>query len=300
MKISFITTVYNEEDTLVSLLDSLLKQTLLPDEIIVVDAKSKDGTVPLLTKMAKKFGKIKFQVYSMKGNRSIGRNFAIAKSTGDIIVATDAGCVLNKNWIKNITARFADPSTDVAAGFYKPLTRNVFEKCLAAYTCTMEDKVTSDFLPSSRSIAFRKEVWEKTGGYPEHLDTCEDLVFARELKRNGFKFKVEKKAFVLWPQRKNIFQAFQQFFLYAQGDGQASYIRFNTWFLFARYITGLILFFVSKPILVICFLIYIAWSINKNYRYVKNINAFYLLPLLQMVSDIAVISGTITGILERA
>lgn len=299
IKVSFITTVYNEEKNIKPLIDSLLRQTKMPDEIIIVDAKSTDGTVRELDKFKSKFGNINFQILSKKGNRSVGRNIAIAKAKGNIIVATDAGCIIDKNWLERITSPFQNSKAEVVAGFYKPITKNTFEKCLAAYTCVMEDKVNSDFLPSSRSVAFRKSVWKSVGGYPEELNTCEDLVFARELKRKGFNFKVAKKAFVLWPQRENIFEAAKQFYQYAVGDGQANYIRFNTWFLFARYITGLILFFVSLYLLAACFILYIYWSIYKNYRYVNDLRGLFFLPVLQLVSDMAVITGTFAGSILR-
>ena len=299
MKISFITTVFNEEKNVKPLFESILNQTKLLYEIVIVEAKSTDGTVNAIKKYERKFGNIKFSIYSKKGNRSVGRNFAISHATGDIIVATDAGCILDKRWLERIVSPFVDPKIDIVAGFYRPVTHNIFEKCLACYTCVMRDRVTDDFLPSSRSIAFRKSAWKKVGGYPENLDTCEDLVFARNLKRARFKFKVVKNAFVIWPQRNNIFEAGKQFFNYALGDGQAYYIRNNTWLLFVRYLVGLILFFVSKPLLIVCFFLYILWSIWKNYKYVRDWKAFLYLPLLQLVSDICVITGTLIGLVRN-
>lgn len=298
IKVSFITTVYNEEGTIKSLLNSLEKQTVTPDEIIIVDAKSSDKTVQIINDCKNNFKKSKIYLYSKNGNRSIGRNAAIQKAKGNIIIATDAGCILDKKWVERLTLPFKNPKIDVVAGFYKPVTTNTFEKSLACYTCVMEDKVDYDFLPSSRSVAFRKIAWEKVGGYPENLNTCEDLIFARKLKRAGFTFKVVKNAIVYWPQRKNIIEAAKQFFQYAVGDGQAHYIRSNTWFLFARYIIGLALFFISKPMLLLCFLLYIIWSISKNYRYVNHSAAIFYLPLLQIVSDIEVIAGTTWGMMH--
>ena len=44
MKISVVIPVYNEEKYIKNCLDSLMKQEEKPDEIIVVDGKSKDKT----------------------------------------------------------------------------------------------------------------------------------------------------------------------------------------------------------------------------------------------------------------
>jgi hypothetical protein len=172
----------------------------------------------------------------------------------------------------------------------------------------MQDKVhPENFLPSSRSIAFRKKNWERIEGYPEELDTCEDLVFASRLKKAGFKFKLAQNAIVYWRQRRNLTEAFTQFFSYAKGDGKALYIRPQTPYLFARYLAGLILvilLLITKSnvfmltVLVLASL-YIAWAIIKNYRYVKNRQAILILPVLQISSDVAVICGMSVGVLAR-
>jgi len=317
MKTSFIATVLNEEKTIASFLESLKNQTVKPDEIIIVDGGSSDSTVANIKYQMSNFptsprlrGVSKYPIKSKliikKGNRSVGRNEAIKNAKGEIILCSDAGCILDKNWIKNISKSF-DKETDVVSGYYYPIAKNVFEKCMASYTCVMEDKIDEEnFLPSSRSIAFRKEVWRKIGGYPENLNTCEDLVFAKRLKNRGCKFKFTKDAFVLWPQKRNLKEAFSQFFNYALGDGAAHYIRPQTPFLFGRYFLALLLFsyvlisgsFFLALIFAFLVFIYLLWSVKKNYKYVNNLRAFYILPTLQLVSDFAVIVGTSVGLVK--
>src|SRR3972149_1217971 len=229
MRISLITTVLNEESSIENFLDSVTRQSKLPDELIIVDGGSTDNTVRYIRRYTVNLKRIKFRLIVKKGNRSVGRNIAIEKSTGDLIAVTDVGCALDKNWLVNLVSPFKGKSIDVVAGYYKPETHSIFEKCLATYTCVMPDKVDpQNFLPSSRSIAFRKKAWTKVGGYPKEIDTCEDLVFDKKLKKAGFKFHFAKNAIVYWPQRKNIFQAAKQFLDYATGDGQAFYIRPQT------------------------------------------------------------------------
>lgn len=55
MRVSLIFTVLNEEKSVKNLLDSLLKQTRKPDEIVVVDGGSKDRTVEILKQYRKSF-----------------------------------------------------------------------------------------------------------------------------------------------------------------------------------------------------------------------------------------------------
>jgi glycosyltransferase involved in cell wall biosynthesis len=310
MNISFITTVFNENDSITAFLESINKQTMLPDEIIFVDGGSSDGTVARIKNYESRIKEkgIEFKLIIKKGNIASGRNEAIKNTKNEVILISDVGCVLRKDWVKNISKPFEDKKVDVVAGYYKSIANTVFEKCLAAYTCVMPDKINeNDFLPSSRSIAFKKSAWKTVGGYPQWLDTCEDLFFARELKKKGFKFKFVKDALVYWPQRENLHQAFMQFYNYAKGDGMAFYIRPNTPFLFLRYIIGLsliIIIFKEKSIfgfLVLClmFILYCFWSILKNYKYVNNVKALLYLPILQFTSDVAVLTGMTVGIIQR-
>lgn len=124
---------------------------------------------------------IDFKLFFKKGNRAVGRNEAIERATGEVVLCSDAGNILNKNWIKNISEPFYDSKVDVVAGYYRSLSKNVFQKCLAPYVLVMEDRVDpKNFLPATRSIAFRKAVWEKIGGFPEEYSHNEDYVFAQK------------------------------------------------------------------------------------------------------------------------
>lgn len=306
IKTSLISTVFEEEEEIIRFLMSVASQSKKLDEVVIVDGGSKDDTYQRILEFKNKYPKLNLKILKKKTNIAQGRNLAIKNALGDIILCSDVGCTLDKNWIKNILEPFKDKKIDVVAGFYEPDTKNVFEKSLSTYTCVMSDKVDEErFLPSSRSIAFKKSAWKEVGRYPEWLDTCEDLYFARELKKNGFKFRFVKKAIVYWPQRKNLRQATMQFFDYAKGDGMAHYVRRNTPFLFMRYLVGFgifILWVLSGLaflfiIIFVLLIAYIAWAIIKNYKYVNNYMAIIYLPILQFAADFAVITGMLVGLL---
>jgi hypothetical protein len=57
--------------------------------------------------------------------------------------------------------------------------------------------------------------------------------------------------------------------------------------------------FVWLICLLLCLaIIYLVWAIFKNYRYVNEWQAIFILPTLQLVADAAVISGTINGLVK--
>lgn len=300
-KVTFIATVFNEEETIDIFISSILSQTKKPDEIIIVDGGSKDRTFQILKTYPHVVSFVK------KGNRSIGRNFAISRAKNDIIAISDAGCILDKNWLKNITKPFERKEVDVVAGYYRGKYDNDFQKALIPYVLVMEDNVDSDnFLPSSRSMAIRKTVWKKVGKFSIEYSHNEDYVFAKSLEKNHVDIVFAKNAIVYWIPRKNLGEAYTMFYRFAFGDSQAGIYRPKVILIFVRYFLALGLFLygitVSHQylyILLVSFLLYVFWAVIKNYKYVSSIQAVVLLPILQQTSDVAVIFGTLSGYLNK-
>ena len=306
MKVSFIATVYNEEQAIKLLLESIFSQSKFPDEIIIVDGGSTDNTIPEISSFhfPKSTNKTNIKLIFKKGNISVGRNEAIKSASNEIIVCSDAGCTLDKDWIRNIIRPFEDGDVDVVAGYYKGSPKTVFQECLIPYVLVMPDKVNAnDFLPATRSIAFKKSIWKKIGGFDEKISHGEDYLFAKKLRKFNANIRFEKNAIVYWIPRDSIKDAFVMFYRFAKGDAKSKIFRPKVFLIFLRYIIGLflVIFYAvtnMQTILIILYLlifIYILWSIGKNYIYVGKIKAILFLPLLQLVSDIAVIIGTIMG-----
>lgn len=301
MKVSLVITVLNEEETITSLLESIFSQTKKPDEVIIVDGGSKDKTIQKIREHKEKLDKKGFiRVIEKKGaNRPVGRNLGIEAAKEDIIAITDAGCVLDKRWIEEITDPFNDSDVEVVSGYYKTMASSVFEKCLATYALVMPERINpKEFLPSARSMAIRKSTWRDAGGFPENFPFNEDYVFAHTLKRLGENFYFTKKAIVYWKPRENIQKAFLMFFYFAKGDANAYIFRPKVILIFLRYTIGVLLLFKSL-VFSLLIILYFIWAILKNYRYVKEWQAFLFLPLLQIASDVAVIAGTIWGTLKK-
>ena len=104
-KISVIIAARNEEENIGKLLTSLESQTY-PDkffEVIVVDDHSTDNTVTIVQNFA--FVKlIRLQLENINSYKKKAIETGIAAATGDLIVTTDADCVVNENWLKIIAA----------------------------------------------------------------------------------------------------------------------------------------------------------------------------------------------------
>lgn len=302
---SLVITVLNEEKTILPLLQSIIRLTKKPEEVIIVDGFSTDNTFKKINEFRQKYSKkIRIKVFRKKVNRPVGRNLGIEKARGGIIAITDAGCVLDKKWLSKIVEPLEDESVDVVSGYYKALHPSPFEKCVAAYTLIMPDRINpKNFLPSARSMALRKSVWKKSGGFPKNFPLNEDYVFAHKLKKMRVKFYFTKKAIVFWKPRENILKAFLMFYFFALGDSIAGIFRPKVFLVFIRYIlvawviiiSSSLSYFFMLQIISYILMVYISWSIWKNYKYIKEPSALFFLPLLQFTSDLAVISGTSMG-----
>ena len=303
MKISLIITTLNEAETIKPLLDSVFEQSLTPSEIIIIDAGSTDGTVEILKQYP-----ITHRVCDRGTNRSVARNLGIKLAKNEIIAVTDAGCILDPNWLEYIAAPFSQKDTQAVAGFYLPVITNSFQEALSCFVCSQVTKVKPGFLPSSRSVAFKKDVWLKTRGYPDDLNYCEDLAFDQKVISQGYKFKVAPKAIVYWPQRKSLFQALTQFYRYAYGDGLVFFSKLQTHsgkivLLYLRYlalIVGLIVFLIEPRLLPIVFVAYCLYLCRPMIVYrnrIKSIRGYLWVPVIKLTADLAVMSGSFTGIL---
>ncbi len=222
-RVSLIITVRNEERTIEGLLNSIMGQTRKPDEIVIVDGGSTDGTLGLLRDHERMFAENGLSVLKMierlGANIAEGRNAAVKASRHDVIVSTDGGCVLDASFLQNIVRYF--PEYDVVAGTYLPKSDNDFEYFQGLIVCRDAQKARTLTNMSSRSIAFKKECWEKAGGYPEELCTAEDTVFNMRLKEIGCKFAYASDAIVYWKMRATLGDFIRQFRRYGIGDGRS-------------------------------------------------------------------------------
>jgi glycosyltransferase involved in cell wall biosynthesis len=103
LTLSIVIPAYNEEHHLRACLDSIARQTILPDEVIVVDNNSYDRTAEIARSYP--FAKIVRETHQgLVHARNRGFNVA----TSDIIGRIDADTVLPRTWVEHIKAFYID------------------------------------------------------------------------------------------------------------------------------------------------------------------------------------------------
>lgn len=294
--VSVIVTVLNEDQTIEKLIKELTNQTVKPKEIIVVDGGSNDETFSYLQKLVEKNNHLR--IFQRKGNRSIGRNLAISQSKTELVAITDAGCLPKNNWLEELVKAYqgSEPET-VIAGYYFANPKTDFEQAVVPYALVMPDSVDpKTFLPATRSMLLPKRVWQKLAGFNESLSDNEDYDFARRLKKANVPTIFAKAAQVEWQPRSDLYSFAVMIFRFARGDAFAQLFRLKVVFIFARYSVGLGVLFLWWQLAIFGFGFYLLWSIYKNKHYVPS--GWYWLPILQVVSDFAVMVGTMAGLIQ--
>ena len=217
--VSLCMTVKNEAHVLDRLAADVRAQTVKPDEIVVTDGGSTDGTVERLREALDEFEDVR--VISMPGaNIAAGRNRAIAEARGEVVLVADAGLRLSPRWVESLNAALGKDGVEVAFGYVLSEPENDFEFALAAVTRPLEAEIDPATYPVSGGCAgFRAELFTRYQ-YPEWLDYGEDMHLYLRWRRDGVGIVHVAAANVGFRPRPDLGAFFRQYFNYAKGDGE--------------------------------------------------------------------------------
>jgi glycosyltransferase involved in cell wall biosynthesis len=308
---TLIFTVLNEELAMAEFLQSIHALTEKPQEIVIVDGGSSDDTVEIIRGWKPPEGVDVRVVVSHGANISSGRNQAITLASHPIIAVSDAGATLDSRWLERLV-RPLGASVDVASGFFVSSGATFWERAIGAViTPSILEIDGATFLPSSRSIAFRKTAWSKAGGYPEWLDYCEDLLFDLQLKEDGAVFAFVPDALASWNARPSLKAFAKQYFRYARGDGKAGLWRRRHVARYSAYAVGLMLAVAAwwSPWLLLLLAAgaggYLAKFLRRVLRARNTLGrdtaaVFLLAPLIVVTGDVAKMAGYPAGLSWRS
>lgn len=237
--ISLVIPLFNEQETIQTLINSIARQTVQPGCIVLVDAGSADNTVTRareLTGMDNRY-RILEAGRAMPGE---ARNRGAAAVTTPWIAFTDAGIQLEDHWLENLIQEANRSGADIIYGNYAPQVHRPFEKyaTITYVAPCVPGQIRGKFIASA---LLKKEVWEKTGGFP-NWRAAEDLHFMEETGRLGFKNATAPNAMVYWQLRQNLKSTFQRFKLYSTYNVWAGRQRYWHYGVARQY--GLVLIFI--------------------------------------------------------
>jgi glycosyltransferase involved in cell wall biosynthesis len=224
-RVSLVIPVRNEAKSIEALLISISQQTRVPDEVIIVDGASDDGTAALAREVAARIG-LTARIVESKTRLfpGAGRNVGVADATGDWIALTDAGIRLDRDWLARLLERAAaDASCEAVYGDYQPVTHDRFSTCVAiAYVpppqATPEGRLRFPFVAS---MLLRRSTFLRVGGFHGGLRSGEDLLFFEALERGKVPTLLAPDARVYWETVPTLKSAFSRFCEYSYSGASA-------------------------------------------------------------------------------
>lgn len=176
--ISVIIPVKNEESKIDECLRAVFDQTLQPCEVIIVDGHSNDKTVENAMKYPVKV------YYEDYHTRAGANNVGVENAHGDFIAFTDADCIPNKRWLKNLHREFCDGIAGVGGGIIN-IGDGLWEKSINLASDTFlgsANSVQGRFFKNKKYVKsisgcncmYRKVDLVACGGFDVTLSTAED------------------------------------------------------------------------------------------------------------------------------
>ncbi len=198
MKVSLIILTYNWREALERVLQSVVGQTRLPDEVIVADDGSSDGSAALVSAQTSSFPVplhwLSQQDMGFRAARC--RNRAIAAARGDYVILIDGDMILHRAFVADHLA-LAAPGVFLQGGRLK-LTDRASARLLAGGRPVFAPWVDADFRDWSgtrRLYAFHQlglARWKARGRNGGRVMSC-NMSFWRSdlLAVNGFDERME-------------------------------------------------------------------------------------------------------------
>lgn len=201
--ISTIIPVLNGAEYIADALASISRQSIQPDEILVVDDGSTDNTLDVVHKISKRNPAIRLLEGPQKGPGP-ARNVALRQVRGDIITFLDADDLWPADKIQTQLARLVKgPYVDVVSGFIR-----YFDKLCKDTLAPAEDSKTNDIFHVHLGAAiFRRSVFDKLGLFHEDMLYSEDVDLILKIRESDFPMTILRYVTLYYRRHENAMTA---------------------------------------------------------------------------------------------
>jgi glycosyltransferase involved in cell wall biosynthesis len=220
---SVIVPVFNRPQEIDELLSSLVVQSFVDFEVIVVE----DGSTIRCDDVVDKYrDKLQIQ-YFFKPNAGPGpsRNFGFQQARGRFFVVFDSDCVIPATYFEAVEKSIQDHQWDAWGG--PDQAHENFTVVQRAMGYTMSSFLTTggirggkkhigSFQPRSFNMGMSRYVFEQTQGF-QFTHFAEDIELSIRMKKAGFKIGLIPQAFVYHKRRTSFGQFFKQVFNFGRG-----------------------------------------------------------------------------------
>lgn len=221
-KISVIIPTFNAGGDLAFLLQSIFTQTMLPEEVIVVDSSSTDNTLDIAQSFA---GTRIVKIDKSEFDHGRTRDTVLRQSAGDIVIfITQDALPVNNELILRLVAPLSDKSIAVVYARQIPKASAIrMEKLVRAFNYPEQSILKSKadipkmgiktFFSSNVCAAYNREIYLTLGGFDYPLTTNEDMFYAAKAIQNGYKIAYTADAQIFHSHNLTLIEQYRRNYL---------------------------------------------------------------------------------------
>ena len=176
MEVSVVIVVYNEENYIKNCLQGVLGQSFSDFEVVIIDDSSdRTGSV------VKSVQDTRIRYIKSGRNYSVAeaRNIGVKEAKGECIFFTDADCVPTRYWLEEGLRRLKERKCVGVEG------RTFYATAKTAISDRIVEKVSDGCYGSTDNLVYKKEFFNKTGGFDEEFKDFEDQDLGYRIKKYG-------------------------------------------------------------------------------------------------------------------
>lgn len=196
-KISIVMPLYNEERYIANCIESLLLQDYPQDDMewIFVDGMSKDKTVSIINEYKNKYPSLIYIYENPNKTVPYAMNIGILHARGKYIIRLDAHADYANDYFSKCVHYLNTTDADNIGGVAETRAKTKLGETIAKMLSSKFGVGNSQFRTGGSSGyvdtvpfgAFKKEVFEKWGGYDERLTRNQDNEMNYRIRKNGGK-----------------------------------------------------------------------------------------------------------------
>jgi glycosyltransferase involved in cell wall biosynthesis len=209
--------VYNDAEHIGGALRYLLAQTLRPEEIVVVDDGSTDGTAEVVRAAGAGI------VYTAKrrGGPAAARNHGIRMTTGDLVAFTDSDCLPARDWLEQLVRGFDDPRVGGVGGAVRAAGIGIASE-YADLRKLLDPRRAPDGSVEyvvTANACFRRDVLLEAGLFRERFTKPggEEVELSRRIRELGYELRAVDSALVLHHHRATVADLLRTIGNYGEG-----------------------------------------------------------------------------------
>ena len=208
---SVVVSCYNKKDTIARCLESLLAQKNKPDEITVVDDGSTDGSQDIL----RRYSSFVRVILSSHRGISATKNRGYTESSGDVILFVDGDCVLENNYLVELSRLLSAGDVDCIGGELRALNRGLIARSVEF----MQNEVQRKW-PFGANVAYTRRALKASGSFSVEMTAGEDAELYLRILKLGFKSRMVPSILARTVNPSNLLRFIVQRFVWGTGFRQ--------------------------------------------------------------------------------